>query len=132
MSLRLNQVTLPVRNLARSQQFYAGLGLKLIVSAEHYLRFEVGDGASTLSLEQVGSETPTDGGAWLYFECDDLDDRVTALRADGYNFEKPSTDQPWLWREAWLTDPDGRRLCLYSAGEMRRFPPWRIGSEPKP
>lgn len=126
MSLRLNQVTLPVRDLARSQSFYAGLGLKLIVSAEHYLRFEVGDGASTLSLEQVGPETPTEGGAWLYFECDDLDTRVAELIAAGYVFEAPPADQTWLWREAWLRDPDGRRLCLYHAGEMRRFPPWRI------
>ena len=35
-------------------------------------------------------------------------------------------EQPWLWREARLTDPAGNRLCLYQADENRRFPPWRI------
>ena len=130
MTLRLNQVTLPVRDLDRSERFYAGLGLKKIVSDAHYVRFEVGDGTSTLSLEMVGPETPTGGGAWLYFECDDLDAKIEALSALGYVFDRPLTDQTWLWREAWLTDPDGRRLCFYLAGEMRRFPPWRLDDKP--
>ena len=25
-----------------------------------------------------------------------------------------------------LTDPAGNRLCLYQAGEYRRYPPWRL------
>jgi len=25
-----------------------------------------------------------------------------------------------------LSDPAGNTICLYQAGEMRRFPPWRI------
>ena len=36
------------------------------------------------------------------------------------------TDQSWLWREAYLKDPDGNLICLYHAGANRRFPPWRI------
>ena len=36
------------------------------------------------------------------------------------------TDQPWLWREAYLNDPDGNPLCLYHAGENRLNPPWRL------
>ena len=28
--------------------------------------------------------------------------------------------------EARLTDPAGNALCLYQAGETRRFPPWRL------
>jgi hypothetical protein len=33
---------------------------------------------------------------------------------------------PGLWREAYLHDPDGNVLCLYHAGNNRRFPPGRI------
>jgi len=33
---------------------------------------------------------------------------------------------PWLWREAWLYDVDGNKLILYSAGENRLNPPWRM------
>ena len=35
-------------------------------------------------------------------------------------------NQPWLWREARLLDPSGNVVCLYRAGEARRYPPWRI------
>ena len=38
-------------------------------------------------------------------------------------------DQDWLWREARLADPSGNIICIYHAGENRRFPPWRIGDE---
>jgi hypothetical protein len=36
------------------------------------------------------------------------------------------TDQPYLWREAFLRDPDGNLIVLFSAGENRLNPPWRL------
>jgi hydroxymethylpyrimidine/phosphomethylpyrimidine kinase len=65
-------------------------------------------------------------GAQIYFECADLDARVAALKAEGIVFDTGPVDQDWLWREAWLSDPAGVRLCFYHAGENRRYPPWRI------
>jgi hydroxymethylpyrimidine/phosphomethylpyrimidine kinase len=59
-------------------------------------------------------------------ECEDLDARVAALQGVGVDFEEPPTDRPWLWREAWLRDPDGNRICLFRAGANRRNPPWRL------
>jgi hypothetical protein len=35
-------------------------------------------------------------------------------------------DQPYLWREAILLDPDGHRVFIYRAGENRLDPPWRL------
>jgi hydroxymethylpyrimidine/phosphomethylpyrimidine kinase len=35
-------------------------------------------------------------------------------------------DQSWLWREAWFGDPAGVKLCLFRAGEARRYLPWRV------
>ena len=32
-------------------------------------------------------------------------------------------DQPWLWREAYLADPDGNPIMLFHAGENRVDPP---------
>jgi len=122
--MRLNQVTVPAIDLAKSIAFYQTLGFTMIVKAEHYARFEVGDGASTFSLhvtrEAIGN------GPSLYFECDDLDVRVAMLKSKGIVFDNDPKDQSWLWREAWLTDPAGVKLCLYHAGENRRFPPWRL------
>ena len=44
-------------------------------------------------------------------------------------FEQDPTDQPYLWREAILRDPDGNVLFLFSAGENRLDPPWRLPRE---
>lgn len=34
--------------------------------------------------------------------------------------------QAWGWREARMLDPSGNELCLFSAGEFRKDPPWRV------
>jgi catechol 2,3-dioxygenase-like lactoylglutathione lyase family enzyme len=124
--MKLNQVTVPALDLERSIAFYQTLGLKLIVKSPHYARFEVGDGTDTFSLHLTNDASGAAHGPHVYFECDDLGARVAALKAKGIIFDSGPTDQQWLWREAWLTDPAGVKLCLYYAGEMRRFPPWRL------
>ena len=122
--MRLNQVTLAVSDLDRSVAFYRGLGLEQIVADEGYARFACPDGESTLSLERL--ETVAASATTVYFECEDLDATVSALKAAGLSFEHGPLDQPWLWREARLRDPDGNRLCLFHAGENRLNPPWRL------
>jgi catechol 2,3-dioxygenase-like lactoylglutathione lyase family enzyme len=124
--MRLNQVTVPARDMARSIAFYQALGLRLIVKAEHYARFELPDGESTFSLHLTNDASGAERGASIYFECEDLDRRVAELKAKGIAFESDPVDQSWLWREAWLKDPAGVRLCLFTAGEARRYPPWRL------
>lgn len=121
--MNLNQVTVEVSDIARAVEFYERLGLELIVSAPHYARF-LCPGGATFSVHV--SDRPNPGGTLIYFECDDLDERVTALKAAGVVFDSGPEDQRWLWREARLSDPDGNRLCLYFAGENRTDPPWRV------
>lgn len=121
--MNLNQVTLDVTDVLRAEAFYQRLGLTLIVSGEHYARF-VCPGGATLSVHRV--ETVVPGQSGVYFECEDMDARVDALKATGIVFDHDPVDQTWLWREAWLRDPDGNRLCLYFAGENRVNPPWRV------
>lgn len=120
--MRLNQITLPAKDLPDSIGFYRLLGFDLIVKDDGYARLENPSDLSTLSLElREGGD-----GARVYFECDDLDGQVSILKGKGIQFDSDPTDQPWLWREAWLRDPAGNKLCLYFAGENRRYPPWRI------
>lgn len=116
--VRLNQVTVPMA--AGSEAFYRTLGLTQIVDTEdgHYARFEAAGGA-TLSTETGAAPT-------VFFECDNLDAEVARLQAAGVVFDHLPVDQDWLWREARLTDPAGNVICLYQAGEARRYPPWRI------
>jgi catechol 2,3-dioxygenase-like lactoylglutathione lyase family enzyme len=125
-AMDMNQVTLPSTDVERSVAFFKRLGLALIVeSFPDYARFELSSGHATLSVHRVDS-VAKGHGVIVYFECDDLDDRVAALEAQGFSFEQEPTDQSWLWREAYLRDPDGNVLCLYRAGANRRFPPWRL------
>jgi catechol 2,3-dioxygenase-like lactoylglutathione lyase family enzyme len=124
--MRLNQVTVPARDIEQSVAFYQTLGLRLIVKCPHYARFELPDGEATFSIHLSDDVEGAARGAQIYFECADLDARVAALKAEGIVFDTGPVDQNWLWREAWLSDPAGVRLCFYHAGENRRYPPWRI------
>lgn len=124
--MNLNQVTIPSVNLDRSVEFYKKLGLNLIVDAlPRYVRFELPEGESTLSIHKV-DELPKGEGVVLYFENDNLDEEVERLQSKGIIFSQLPKDQTWLWREAHLSDPDGNKLILFKAGENRKNPPWRI------
>lgn len=128
--MRLNQVTVPARDIEQSICFYQALGLILIVKAPHYARFECpetdGGPPATFSLHLDPDAAP--GAAAVYFEHEGLDAEVERLVGLGLSFESEPVDQRWLWREAWTIDPAGNRVCLYRAGENRRFPPWRLES----
>jgi hydroxymethylpyrimidine/phosphomethylpyrimidine kinase len=122
---RLNQVTVTGTHYARSVEFYRKLGLKQIVdNPPDYARFETAGGA-TLSV-QIDPEETISATTAVYLECDDLDERVEQLARSGIMFEHGPRNQPWMWREARLRDPDGNIIFLYKAGEARRFPPWRV------
>jgi len=122
---RLNQVTVTGTDYAKSVAFYRALGLKQIVdNPPDYARFETAGGA-TFSI-QIDPEEKIIATTAVYFECDDLDQRVEQLARSGIPFEHGPRNQPWMWREARLRDPDGNIIFLYKAGEARRFPPWRI------
>lgn len=129
--MRLNQVTVPCLDVAKSIPFYRALGMRLIVhSGPDYARFELPD-TSTFSLHRVDALAQGEG-AWVYFEYDDADALDAAhlrARSRGLNFEQAPTDMRWLWREAHLRDPDGNKIILFFAGEHRRFPPWRLPTD---
>ena len=121
----LNQVTLPALDVAASVAFYRTLGFEVIVDAPHYARFKSTTGTATFSLHAVDvlrAPPPT----VVYFECEDLDAQLAALEARGLQFAQAARDEPWLWREARLTDPSGNVICLYHAGRNRLDPPWRV------
>jgi hydroxymethylpyrimidine/phosphomethylpyrimidine kinase len=122
---RLNQVTVTGRDYAAQVGFYRKLGLRQVVDSptNGYARFEAW-GGTTFSV-QIDPDEQVSPTTAVYFECDDLDQRVEALARSGIHFEHGPRDQPWLWREARLRDPAGNIVFLYRAGEARRFPPWR-------
>ena len=120
----LNQITLPATDYAASVAFYKQMGLTQIVDsgANGYARFEAANGV-TLSIHVGDGDA---GGTTTYLESGALDAWVAYLARRGVRFDQMPRDEEWGWREARLTDPAGNRLCLYQAGEYRRYPPWRI------
>ncbi|WP_339846575.1 VOC family protein [uncultured Dokdonia sp.] len=124
--MNLNQITVPSLDLATSIAFYELLGLRLIVKAlPHYARFECPEGDATFSIHLV-DDLPAGAGVTVYFETERLDQEVARLQGENVTFDLLPTDQPWLWREARLKDPDGNQIILYYAGDNRKNPPWRI------
>lgn len=119
----LNQVTIGCSDYDASVAFYQTLGLIQIVdSPPQYARFETA-GGTTFSLHQSDHEP---GDNVIYLESARLDAWCDELAASGMAFEQMPKEENWGWREARLRDPHGNIVCLYHAGENRRFPSWRI------
>ena len=124
--MNLNQATIYCSKTVETAEFLKKLGLVLIVdSLPRYARFECPDGESTLSLQHDENAVVTNNVV-LYFECDDLDGEVERLKSIGLKFDEDPTDRPWLWRQAYLKDPNGNKICLFHAGDNRKNPPWRV------
>ncbi len=128
--MNLNQVTIYTAKPLETAEFFTKLGLILIVdSLPRYARFECPDGDSTLSIQHAETRAAgsvSEQSIVLYFECDDLDGEVTRLKSLGLDFDEDPTDRDWLWRQAYLRDPNDNRICLFRAGENRKNPPWRV------
>ncbi|WP_420430438.1 VOC family protein [Hyphobacterium sp.] len=122
--MKLNQITLDVRDIARSKAFYSNLGFHLLVDSPHYCRFKAPNGDTTFSIH-VADVVESNGGT-LYLESDDVDGEFERLTEAGVTFDSAPADQNWLWREAGFRDPDGHRWKLYHAGKNRLDPPWRV------
>ncbi len=121
--MNLNQITLPVTNIEKANHFYLTLGFTQIVKSPHYSRFECANKA-TFSL--VLADHAVTNSAVIYFECDDLNQRVKSLKAKGIKFDTEIVEQRYLWQEVKLKDPSGNMIKLYWAGENRLNPPWRV------
>lgn len=83
-----------------------------------------------MSIHATAAGTPAHEVV-VYFEVQDVDATVAAVEARGLGFESQPVDQSWLWREAYIRDPAGNLLCIFHAGENRRYPPWRIDTDPE-
>lgn len=126
--MNLNQVTIYSERPVETVEFFEKLGLfRIVDSLPRYARLECPDGDATLSVQSADSVVVTNNIV-LYFECDDLDNEVARLKSLGLLFEEDPTERGWLWRQAYLVDPNGNRICLFRAGENRKNPPWRVKS----
>ncbi len=124
--MNLNQVTIYSKLPVETVEFFEKLGLRRIVdSLPRYARLECPDGESTLSVN-IDDAAVNTNNIVLYFECENLDAEVERLKSIGLELTQDPTDEPWLWRQAYLLDPNGNKICLFKAGDNRKNPPWRI------
>ncbi|HEY7892022.1 MAG TPA: VOC family protein [Solirubrobacteraceae bacterium] len=132
--MRLNHITLAVKDVELSAVFYARLGLtQIVANYPDYARFLAPEGDTTLSLHNA---TDPGSSVSIHFEVHDVDSAVKELKQAGFEFACEPVDQPYLWREAILLDPDGHQIFIYHAGKNRLDPPWRLrpksGAEASP
>jgi catechol 2,3-dioxygenase-like lactoylglutathione lyase family enzyme len=124
--MRLSHVTLHVADIRRSRAFYERLGFELIVAADHYCRFIVGE-STTLSIEAHHEAITPAAHVCIEFDSPAaLDAEIARLAASGVATAEPPNDKRWLWREARLIDPDGHILIYFFAGENKLDPAWRV------
>ena len=124
--MNLNQVTIYTSKPLETAEFFQTLGLRIIVdSLPRYARLECPNGDSTLSIQDDENATVSNNVV-LYFECEDLDNVVDDLKSKGLVFDEDPADRSWLWRQAYLKDPNGNKICLFYAGDNRKNPPWRV------
>jgi catechol 2,3-dioxygenase-like lactoylglutathione lyase family enzyme len=111
--VRLNHITLPVADVESSAGFYVRLGLEQIVASyPDYARFRSPQGDVTLSLHRAEQRTGSPRAS-IHFEVEDVDQTVEQLKQDGFTFVCDPVDQPYLWREAIMLDPDDHHIFIY-------------------
>jgi catechol 2,3-dioxygenase-like lactoylglutathione lyase family enzyme len=104
---------LHVSDLERTRDFYVDqLGVEVLMESNGYLRLG-GGGGFHVGVEQRASSEIGAPGIELELQVDDVDALVAALREAGVAVTEPS-DQEWGARHAWLHDPDGYRLSIWS------------------
>ncbi len=115
---RLSHLFMVVSNLERSRAFYVdALGLQVLMDDDGYLRVG-GAGGFHMGMEEGSPQQIGCAGIEIVIQVDDVDQRYEQMRAAGVEFESAPADQPWGARHAWLRDPDGCRLSIFSAPEQ--------------
>jgi catechol 2,3-dioxygenase-like lactoylglutathione lyase family enzyme len=121
--LDFNHAMIYTADVGRALGFYRDqLGFEAIEVHSDYARLKSSGGATTIALHALEKSATFDGAqerTRLYFEAESLDDFCAALVAKGVVLEQMPKDMPWGWRHAYLRDPDGRQISLYSAGQKR-------------
>lgn len=111
----LSHLFIIVGDLPTSRSFYADLiGLEVLFEEDAYVRLGGGEGFH-MGMEQAPSGTLLGGQSIeIVIRVDDVDRRYGELRGKGVEFEAAPMDQPWGSRHAWLSDPDGNRISIFS------------------
>ena len=100
--------------MERAKRFWLdALGLQLLDDRGVYIAIG-GNGGFAIGIEQVLEGRVSSEGPEITLRVDDLDATVERLRSFDIEIEEGPVDQPGQARHAWLRDPDGCRMSIYS------------------
>jgi catechol 2,3-dioxygenase-like lactoylglutathione lyase family enzyme len=111
-SARLSHLFVHVTSLQTARQFYVDLlGLDVLKEEAGYLRVGNSDGwhIGMEEVESVGAD-----GIEIVIRVPDVDMAYRRLTDAGVTFDSAPQDMQWGARHAWLRDPSGYRLSIYS------------------
>ena len=107
-----DHVSIHVSDLRRTRRFYERLGMEILADEPGFLRIGGGDGFA-IGVEERSPRDVGAPGLEIVIRVPDVDGLASSLRDEGVAVTAPS-DQPSGARHAWLHDPDGYRLSIYS------------------
>lgn len=105
----------PVKNIARSRQFYEStLGLKLESSFEdHWFEYDI-QGFTLALTDWLEGIQPGQSGAGVGLEVADAEQTFAFLKSQGVTVIKPLFDTP-ACRMGVIADPDGNNIVIHQA-----------------
>lgn len=112
MTAALSHLFMLVNDLDAARRFWVDtIGLKVLLEEPGYVRVG-GDDGFHIGIEE-GVPGPVNATE-IAVRVPDVDAAYQRLVEAGVAVEGPPTDQPWGARHAWLADPDGRRMSIFS------------------
>lgn len=131
MKPSVNVITLGVRDLDRSKEFYAeGLGWPIRVEDYNWVCFTLGDGSSVLALyprEELAADAgvPAEGSgfqgvtlAYVVRSEERVDEVLAEAERAGATIVKPAQTASWGGRSGYFADPDGYLWEVAKAEEL--------------
>lgn len=102
-----------VSDLRRSRAFYVeALGLRVLLEQDGYIRVG-GPSGFHIGIEE-GADTAASRTIEIQLQVDDVDRCYRQLLSSGVRFSAPPADMPWGARHAFLDDPDGQPLSIFT------------------
>ena len=117
MQPHLTHLFMEVGDIQQAKRFWTEvIGLRLLGDRGVYIAVG-GNGGFAIGIEQVAADRVSSQGPELTVRVADVDAAVARLRELGVTITEDPVDQPWGARHAWLLDPDGRRMSIYSSAQ---------------
>jgi catechol 2,3-dioxygenase-like lactoylglutathione lyase family enzyme len=119
MSIRVTSIVLGVKDLARAKKFYEELGCAIEQEYPNFVKFNLGDGSSSLGLypreaaaQEAGVSSEGSGfrGVSFHYIVDEratVDQVMKQAETAGGSVVKEAADAEWGGYFGYFSDPDG-------------------------